>query len=63
MVLVTDIAAREDVRRRVNHLLHQVERWLFRSYANNEKYEMDRIQSILHNLHSFLEYSLYAVAG
>ncbi|MDA8623550.1 hypothetical protein N9L38_04685 [Candidatus Poseidoniales archaeon] len=62
-VRVTDRAVREDVRRRVNHLHHQVERWLFRSYANNEKYEMDRIQSILHNLQSFAEDAQYAVAG
>ena len=46
----TDRAVREDVRRRIHQVHRQVERWMIRAYANGEKYEMNRIQYILHNL-------------
>ena len=46
----TDRAVREDVRRRIHQVHRQVERWMIRAYTNGEKYGMNRIQSILHNL-------------
>ena len=46
----TDRAVREDVRRRIHQVHRQVERWMIRTYTNGEKYEMNRIQYILHNL-------------
>ncbi len=59
----TDRAVREDVRRRIHQVHRQVERWMIRAYANGEKYEMNRIQYILHNLKAFAEDAQFAIAG
>ena len=59
----TDRAVREDVRRRIHQVHRQVERWMIQAYTNGEKYEMNRIQYILHNLKSFAEDAQFAIAG
>lgn len=57
--LRTDRAVRQDVRRRIHQVQHQVERWLSRACANGEQYEMNRIILILHKLRLFAVNSQY----
>ena len=58
----TDLAVREDVRRRIHQVHRQVERWMIRAFANGEHHGMHRIRYILHNLRLFAEDAQLAIA-